>query len=396
MTEVLPGASFLLAGGAHRHAGFAALRSAGPVTRVALPSGTPVWVVTGYDAVREALLEPRLRGRTGAVGDRRELPEELRMGMNTHMLNLEPPDHTRLRRLIMGEFTHRRIERLRPRIQKITDELLDAVAGRDEVDLVEALALPLPIRVLSELLGVPREQADTFHGWTTTLTASALPVEHLRDAASQMLHYIRELLDRKRREPGDDLLSALVRADDGEDRLAEHELTSMVFLLLIAGHETTVNLIGNATIALLTHPDELARLRADPGLVPSAIEELLRYESPVQVAMRHSTEAVELAGVTIPGNSTVMVALLSANRDPDRFAEPDRLDLARTDNAQVAFGYGIHHCLGAPLARLDGAVAIGTLLTRFPRLRLAVPVDALQWRVSMVMHGIAALPVRLR
>ncbi|MFF5207119.1 cytochrome P450 [Streptosporangium sp. NPDC000396] len=396
MTEVLQSADFLLAGAPRRHAEYAQLHGGSQVHRVVLRSGETGWLVTGYEAVRQALADPRLQGRTGAVGDRRSLPEDLRLGMNSHMLNNGPPDHTRLRRLVSAAFTRRRMEQMRPRIQHITDELLDAMAGEDQVDLVESLALPLPIRVLCEMLGVPREDTGTLHDWTETLTAGALALDQLDDVGTRMLAYIRSLLDRKRREPGTDLLSALVAVREGDDRLSEHELTSMVFLLLIAGHETTVNLIGNAVLALLTNPEQLARLRARAELLPAAVEEFLRYESPVQAALRFTTEPVRLADVTIPADSVVIVSLLAANRDPARFADQDQLHLARTDNPHLAFGRGIHHCLGAPLARLEGAIAIGSLLARFPRLRLAAPAESLDWRLSLVMHGLAALPVRLR
>lgn len=387
---------YLMAGAARRHAGNAALQAAGPVHPVTLRSGATGWLVTGYDAVRQALADPRLSGRTGAVGDRRALSADLNLGMNSHMLNVDPPDHTRLRRLISAAFTRRRMDLMRPRIQQITNELLDAMAGRDEVDLIQALATPLPVRVLTELLGVPAEKADAFRGWTETLTASAVPLDELDAAGTEMLRYTRTLLDLKRRRPGGDLLSALVAVRDGDDRLTEHELTSMVFLLLIAGQETTVNLIGNATLALLTNPGQLSRLRHDLGLTPAAVEEFLRYESPVQAALRVAREPVELGGVRIPAGAVVIVSLLSANRDPDRFTDPERLDVGRQDNAQVAFGYGIHHCLGAPLARMEGAIALRSLLVRFPGLRLGVADAMLDWRVSLVMHGLVALPVRLR
>lgn len=384
----------LYAGGPQRHACYAGMRDS-PVRPVTLPSGETAWLVTGHEAAREALSHPRLRGRTGAVGDRRRLPEDVHRGMNTHMLNLEPPDHTRLRRLVSAVFTARRTGQLQPRVEQITGELLDDMADRDEVDLIGALALPLPIRVLTGILGVPDEDHETFHGWTTTLTASSLPLDQLGDAATQMLAYVRDLLERKRHDPGDDVLSALAAVRDGADRLTEHELTSMVFLLLIAGHETTVNLIGNSVLTLLTQPELLARLRADETLLPAAIEEFLRHQSPVQVALRSSTAPVELASVTIPANSTVIVSLLAANRDPDRFSCPDTFMPSRAENQHVAFGYGIHHCLGAPLARLEGKVAIGALISRFPRLRLASPEETLNWRKSLVMHGLEALPVRL-
>ncbi len=396
MTENLLTAHFLLEGAAERHAAYARLQGDNAVHQVTLPSGSTGWLVTGYQAVRKALVDPRLQGRTGAIGAGRPLPEELELGMNSQMLNRDPPDHTRLRRLISSAFTRRRMEAMRPRVQQITDELLEAMSELDQVDLVQALATPLPIRVLTELLGVPDEQVNAFHGWTTALTTSALRTRELVAAGTEMLHYTRSLLELKRREPKDDLLSALVAVRDGEDRLTEDELTSMVFLLLIAGQETTVNLIANGSLALLTHPDQLERLRADPALIPSAVEELLRYESPVQAAMRYATEDVRIAGVTIPAGSSVIVSLLGANRDPQRFAQADQLDLSRRDNPQVAFGYGIHHCLGAPLARLEGGIAIRSLLARYPDVRLDVPPETLDWRVSLIMHGLTELPVRLR
>jgi cytochrome P450 len=397
VTEVLPSADFLLADSPRRHAEYARLlRGTGAVYRITLQSGAPAWLVTGYDAVRRALTDPRLSGRTGAVGDRRKLPEAVRLGMNSHMLNTDPPDHTRLRRLISAAFTRPRIEQMRTTIQRITDERLDAMADRYEVDLIETLATPLPIRVLTELLGVPPDKADAFRDWTTTLTASAVPLDELDAAATEMLEYTRALLALKRRVPRDDLLSALVAVRDGADRLTEDELTSMVFLLLIAGQETTVNLIGNATLALLTNPSQLDRLRTDVRLMPDAVEEFLRYESPVHAALRHATAPVTLAGVAIPAGAVVILSLLAANRDPDRFPHPDVLDTTRTEIPHVAFGHGIHHCLGAPLARLEGAIALRSLLARYPRLRLAVPPATLIWRVSLVMHGLVGLPVLLR
>lgn len=396
MTEILLSADFMLAGASRRHAEYAELLATGAAVHpITLQSGGIGYLVTGYDAVRRALVDPRLQGRTGAVGHGRAVREEIRLGMNTHMLNLDPPDHTRLRRLISAAFTRRRMDQMRTRIQQITDQLLEEMAGHDELDLLEALATPLPIRVLTEMLGVPEDKVESFHSWTTTLTASALPLERLEAAAEQMLSYTRSLIELKREQPAADLLSALVAVRDGQDRLTEHELTSMVFLLLIAGQETTVNLIGNATLALLANPEQLARLRQDGGLLASAVEEFLRYESPVQAALRFATAPLVLAGVSIPAGSVVLVSLLGANRDPAKFTAADQLDLGRADNPQVAFGYGIHHCLGAPLARLEGGIAISSLLARFPRLSLAVPAESLSWRVSLVMHGLAALPVRL-
>jgi cytochrome P450 len=395
VTEVLTDIDFLAAGPVQRHTRYGQLNAAGAVHRVMLQSGQQAWLVTGYDAVRHALTDPRLQGRTGAVGDRRALSEDVRLGMNNHMLNLNPPDHTRLRRLISAAFTRRRIAALRPRIEDITTGLLDACAGRQDVDLIEVLATPLPIRVLTELIGVPDEDVWSFHGWTTTLTSSGLPLPALQTAAEQMLAYSRELLDRKRRAPQADLLSALVAVHDGDDRLTDDELTSMVFLLLIAGQETTVNLIGNGTFALLTNPEQLARLRAQPALVTSAVEEFLRYESPVHAALRVAAAPVVIAGTPVPAGAVVLVSLTGANRDGTRFPAPGRLDIGREDNPHVAFGHGIHHCLGAPLARLEGAIAIGAFFTRFPYARLLGSAKRLSWRGSLVMHGLDALPVRL-
>jgi cytochrome P450 len=395
VTDDMLTAEFLLADAPGRRAGYRGLPSTS-VHRIRLRSGGPAWLVTGYDAARRALADPRLRGRTGAVGDRRALSEAVERGMNTHMLNVEAPDHTRLRRLISAAFTRRRMEQMRPRVQRITDDLLDAVAGDDSVDLIAALAAPLPIQVLTELIGVPEEESTAFHGWTTTLTASGLRVAELDAAAGEMLSYTRRLLDLKRRDPQPDLLSALVAVRDGADRLTDDELTSMVFLLLIAGQETTANLIGNGTLALLTNPDQRDRLlhSADGTLV--AVEEFLRYESPVQAALRVAGEPVELDGVVIPAGAVVIVSLLAANRDAARFGHPDDLDVSRAPNPHLAFGHGIHHCLGAPLARMEGAIALSTLLTRFPRMRLAAEPESLEWRISLVMHGLVTLPVKLR
>lgn len=375
---------------------YASLHGSGDVQRIKLRSGQLGWLITGYHTARQALVDPRLHARTAAVGDSRRLSPATKGAINTHMLNLEPPDQARLRSLVAGAFTRRRINELRPQIQRITDNLLDAMADQDQVDLIDALALPLPIRVLSGLLGVPERDADALHGWTATLTTSALPLEQLEAAAAEMLTYVRQLLDHKRREPADDILTTLVNAHDRDRQLSQDELTSMVFLLLTAGHETTVNLIGNAVYTLLTAPGQLARLRTDAALLPAAIDEILRYEGPAKAVLRRNVEPVELGGVIIPAGSVIIVSLPVANRDPERFAVPDQLDVARPDNPHLGFGHGIHHCLGAPLARLEGVVAVGSLLNRFPGIRLALPAEELSWRASMFLHGLASLPVWLR
>jgi cytochrome P450 len=394
MTEVEP---FSAAQTADPHPGYARLREHSPVHLMRMPSGLPVWLVTRYADVRQGLNDPRLskdENRRASLSALR-FPADVEARMNHHMLNADPPDHTRMRKLVSAAFTARRVEALRPRIQEITDTLLDAMTAAGETDLIDAFAFPLPIQVICELLGVPLDDRDEFRDWSNTIIAGTLAGDRLQPAAQAMVGYLDALLDRKRADPTDDLLSALIAVRDGGDRLTEGELSSMVFLLLVAGHETTVNLIGNAVHTLLTHPEALAALRADPTLLPGAIEEFLRYEAPVETAtFRITTEPVEIAGVTVPENQVVLLSLLAANRDPDRFSDAEVFDLSRADGQHVAFGHGIHHCLGAPLARLEGQIAIGSLLARFPNLELAVPADQLAWRPGVLLRGLEHLPVR--
>jgi cytochrome P450 len=313
------------------------------------------------------------------------------------MLNRDPPDHTRLRRLVTAVFTRRRVEEFAPRIQQITDQLLDAMTDTAPVDLVAEFAYPLPITVICELLGIPEQRRAEFRDWSTTIVSGMMiDSDEFVVAATAMANFLRELIAAKRADPAGDLLSELVAVRDGADRLSENELTSMSFLLLLAGHETTVNLIGNGVLALLTHPEQLALLRAQPDRLPAAVEELLRFDGSVQVAsFRQTGEPVEIGGVTIPADHIMVIGLLAANRDPARISDPDVFDIGREDNTHLAFGHGIHHCLGAPLARLECRIALGTLLARFPRLRLAVPTEQLIWQPSMLVNGLTALPVVL-
>lgn len=397
MSEDSLSTTVLLAEPGEQRAWRAKLRGDGPVHRITTQSGETGWLIIGHEEARKALVDLRLQGRTATVGHGRRMPADLERALNSHMLNVGPPDHTRLRRLVSAAFTRRRMEQMRPRVQELTDELLDDLGGADEADLVADLALPLPMRVLVDLFGIPAEDCDDFNVWTKVLTsAGAVQLDRLTTAAGEMVDYVRGLLDRKRRVPEPDLLSALVAVRDGDDRLSDDELTSMVYLLLTAGYETTVNLIGNGILNLLTNPSQLSAFRADPDLLPGVVEEAMRFDSPVQIAVRHSTERVEIAGVSIPSGSLILISLLWANRDPDRFTDPETFRIDRDDNPQLGFGYGFHHCIGAPLARLEGAVAIGTTFRRFPGLRLAHPASSLTWRASMVMHGLTALPVRLR
>jgi cytochrome P450 len=400
MTETLAEMPFTVVDGLQRHARYAEFAATAPVHRVALPTGQPAWLITGYDEVRHALQDPRLiKGKAApTVLSRTQLSPDVFAAMGSHMLNRNPPDHTRLRRLVTAAFTRRRVEQLAPRIQLITDELLDAMATKTQADLIDSFALPLPITVICDLIGVPTDRRADFHDWSATIVSGTLAdPDTYSESAIAMVRYLRELLRVKRIAPTDDLLSALVSVRDGQDRLSEDELTSMVFLILVAGHETTVNLIGNGVLALLTHPEQLALLRAQPHRLPDAIEELLRFDGALQVAtFRVTDEPVNIGGVTIPAGEIVIAGLLAANRDRACTAQPDALDITRTERAHLAFGHGIHYCLGAPLARLEGRIALGTLLTRFPQLRLAVPAQQLTWRPGALLNGLEALPVILR
>jgi cytochrome P450 len=381
-----------------------AMREERPVRPVIMPRGLRVWLVTRYADVRAALADPKLakdyRRLDGlfARHHTENLDPEANDGtLGAHMLNSDPPDHERLRRLVNKAFTARRIEQLRPRIQQITDGLLDSMSG--DVDLLDAFAFPLPITVICDLLGMSTDGADDFRRWTTLLLGAGGPdVEpaEVGRAEQSMVKALVDLTAAKRAHPGDDMLSALVQARDADDRLSEAELTATAFLLLVAGHETTVNLIGNGMLALLEHPEQLAALRADLSLLPGAIEEMLRYQGPLRHAtMRYTAAATEVGDVVIPADELVMLSVASANRDGVRFTEPDGLDIRRDPGGHLAFGHGIHYCLGAPLARLEAQIAFTGLLTRFPGLELAVPADELRWRPGNLIRGLAELPVRL-
>jgi cytochrome P450 len=311
------------------------------------------------------------------------------------MLNADPPDHTRLRRLVGRVFTARAVERLRPRIEQATGDLLAAMRPGSTVDLIEAYALPLPLTVICELLGVPTADRDEFRSWTLTLVSITTRKE-LAEADRRLTAYLTALIDDKRTSPGGDLLSELVHASDEGSRLSPDEALSMAFVLLIGGFETTVNLIANGVLALLTHPDQLTLLRSEPSLLPGAIEEILRFDGPVHVAtLRFTTEPVRAGEAEIPAGQLVHLSLLAANRDGGRFADPDRFDITRQPAGHLAFGHGIHHCVGAPLARLEGQIAIGRLLSRFPDIVLEGGQGTFTWRDSTLMHGLSSLPVRV-
>jgi cytochrome P450 len=388
---------------ADTYATFARMREQDPVLcQPGLDGETPIWFVTRYDDA-----EAVLRDNARFVRDPRLAlpPEQLRSGLpefvafiDSNMLNRDGEDHRRLRRLVSKAFTPRMIERLRPRIQEIADELIDRVSAAGEMELVSAFAFPLPITVIAELLGVPVADRDRFREWSTAMVRPALTVDEA-DRADALLtafvDYLLALFAERREKPGEDLISALVSVEDGGDTLSEEELSSMVALLIVAGHETTVSLIGNAMLALLTHPEQRSELERDPSLLPRSVEDLIRFDGPVERTLnRWAAADVELRGQTIRRGELVIVVLGAADRDPERFAAPDTLDLAaERDSRHLGFGRGSHFCLGAPLARLEGEIALGTLLRRLPGLRLAVAEDDLRWRPVPLFRSLVALPI---
>ncbi len=383
---------------------YARLRAEAPVARMTMPDRQAAWLVTRYDDVAAALKDERLvqdRSRAQNPDQARRQPwvPGLFRPLMRNMLDLDPPDHTRLRALVHRAFTPRLVEQMRGRIQALADELLEAGARRGRMDLVRDYALPIPTTIIAEMLGVPAGDRHRFHRWSRAIVSSSPSGwGMLRAVPSVMafLRYIRRLIAARRAAPGDDLLGALVRAEEAGERLSEDELVAMVFLLLVAGHETTVNLIGNGALALLEHPDQMTRLRHDPERIKPAVEELLRYASPLETATeRFAREDVIIAGVTVPRGALVYAALASANRDEREFPDADALDITREPNRHLAFGLGPHYCVGASLARLEGQVAIGTLLRRAPDLRLAVAPGAVRWRRGLVLRGLEALPVAL-
>ena len=380
---------------------FAQVRASGPVHEVRLADGHPAWLIVGHQEARAALADPRLsKDMHAALAHSGEVVAEGLPGpaLARHMLAVDPPDHTRLRRMATPAFTRRRVDRLEERIRAIVHGLLDDLAGRaGVVDLVAGYAFPLPFTVICELLGIPEPNRADLGRWFRTLLAPD-PGPDAVAASEAIVGYLTALLDRKRAEPGEDLVTDLVvAARDGA--LTEQEMLSTIFQLVVAGHDTTTSLIGNATVALLRHPAQRDALVADPGLAARVVEEVMRWDAPVpHSTFRFATEEIRIGDAVIPAYAQVIVSLAAANRDPARYRDPEAFDISRTDGGHLALGHGVHHCLGAPLARMEGRIALAALHARFPAMRLAVNAAELHWRHGdgLVLRGLSKLPVLLR
>jgi cytochrome P450 len=374
---------------------YAHLRDHEPLSRITLPHGGDAWLVVRHADVRTVLTDPRFS--RAALLDQDVPRTSPRRLTDPTLHTMDPPEHNRLRRLVAGAFSPRQIDRLAAHAQRVTDDLLDRLEDLGPpADLVAGLALPLPIAVICEMLGVPLADRDRFTAWIdVALATTAFTPEEIHEAFANLKDYLRDLVAARRREPADDLLGALVDARDKEGRLSEDELVVLGVTLLYAGLETTSNHIGNYVYLLLTNPDQLTALRADPALLDRAIEELLRFTPTVTSAgfTRIATEDVELGGVVVRAGEAVMVHLDVANRDEEVFACPERLDITRKPNPHLAFGFGPHFCVATQLAKAELRVALGSLLRRFPGLRLAVAAEELPWRQGRMVRGLDRLPV---
>ncbi len=378
------------------------LRDEAPVYRVALPANQSAWLVTRYDDVVAVLKDERfakdgLRAMTPEQIARLPWMPSMFKPLGRNMLDVDPPDHTRLRMLVQQAFSPRLVEGTRGRVAELADQLLSKTARRGKMDLIRDYALPIPTTIIAEMLGVPVGDRHKFHRWSSVILQATAGAGMWRAIPPVFffLRYLRKFVKSRRKNPRDDLSTALVQAHEANESLSDDELLSMIFLLIIAGHETTVNLIANGMLDLMRHPDQLELLRSNPALIKSAVEELLRFSAPVETATeRFALEDVELHGMKISKGETVFAAIASANRDGRQFPNPDTLDITRDPNKHVAFGQGIHFCLGASLARLEAQVAIAMLLERTSDLRLAVGGEALAWRPGLVLRGLKSLPVK--
>lgn len=384
------------------HFAYVRMREDGVVRRhvvKTLASALNAWVVTTYDDARLLLADARLAKdveRLIEVMERHRVHEtDVIARTPRSMLFSDPPDHTRLRKLLSHAFTARRVERLRPWVEDLTDRLVESVPDGEVFDLVEAIAGALPILVIGQMLGVPEDRHEEFRRWNGVLASLDTSAEEKRVAHGQAFAYLRDLIRNKRADPGDDMISALITAEDDGSHLDEPELLATTFLLMNAGYETTAHMISSGVLALLENPEQQRLVRADPALLPGAIEEFLRYESPLNMAtIRYTTEPVSVGEVTIPAGEVVFISLLAANRDPTRFPDPDLFDVTRANRGHLSFGHGIHHCIGAPLARMEGTIVFSKMLTRFRRWESVVPARELEWKYSAQFRGLERLPVR--
>lgn len=395
VTNDVPGLDELLAD-ADR---MAVLRRRGPVHRVVMSNGQAVWLVVGYGEALAALNDPRLSvaAMMEAGGlDGGTLTPDQRDGLLKSLMSSDPPDHTRLRRLVSTVFTNRRVEAMRPWISRLTDQLIDGFAQHDQVELIAEFAVPLPMLVISELLGIPEGDRTRFQAWSQAMIASFGSPDFPVASATEHLEYLHGLIEDKRENPDEGLISALIQARDADEALSENELTAMITLMIFAGHDTTLSLISNGMYLLMAEPEWAAMLRDDPSLVRSAVEEFLRVETPVPVAnLRAAVDALEIGGTDIAPGELVAISLQSANHDESRYATAREFYPTRTEGHHLGFGHGIHYCLGAPLARLEGELAVGALLARFPKLRLAVPDTDLTWSQALFVHRLDSLPLLL-
>jgi len=375
--------------------GFRALVKDQPVVLAELPDGSTAWLISGFEELRQMAVDPRFSRALATSPDRAQQGFEAFAGSS--ISGMDPPEQTRLRKLVASAFTARRVEALRPRAAGIVDELIDALLGQPQpADLVTAFSLPLPVQVICAMLGVPTDDMEQFHAWSDTVLGNwERSADEIMTAAAEMFAYFGKLIEMKRAQPADDLMTALIAARDQDDRLSEEELMVLGCTVLIGGHETTANEINLSLLTLLDHPAELAKLRADPALIPGAVEELLRYVRLGGLApARVTREEVQIGDVTIPAGEKVIPLYGAANRDPSVFADPDRFDVTRAPASHLSFGLGVHYCLGAQLARMELQEAFRGLLGRVPGLRLAIPAEELRFKPGMAVHSLRELPVR--
>lgn len=381
---------------------FSRLRLEQPVYPTVLPDKKRVWLLSRYDDVRMLLMDDRFaKDRRNAMTEEQLkqqpwMPKMFR-ALEKNMLDLDPPNHTRLKNLVHKVFTPQRIGQMQKRIQNLAEELLEKVTGKGEMDLIKDFALPLPMTIITEILGVPNKDRDKFHKWSKVIVSLDQFNPTLRSLPSMwmFIRYLKRFFKMRRAEPKDDLVSALIQVEESGNKLDEDELLAMVFLLLVAGHETTVNLISSGILALIENPDQMNKLREDPELINSAIEELLRYASPVFMSTeRYARQDFTIHNITIPRGELVLGVIGSANRDESIFENSDCLNLTRKSNKHLSFGHGIHFCMGAPLARMETQIAINTLLRKFPRIRLKKSKESLRWRSSLILRGLEELPLK--